>query len=69
MASVIDSPVLGSMLDGQTAYFNGPSLGIGLKLLLTDNVYVFAEYGITTLIDPRTLVYAYLFWGPGVVPV
>jgi opacity protein-like surface antigen len=31
------------MIDGQTAYFNGPLIGIGAKLLLTDNVYVFAE--------------------------
>jgi opacity protein-like surface antigen len=43
MASTIDSPKLGSMFDGQTAYFNGPLVGIGTKLLLTDNVYVFAE--------------------------
>lgn len=43
MASAVDSPTLGSMLKGQTAYFNGPLVGIGAKLLLTDNVYVFAE--------------------------
>jgi opacity protein-like surface antigen len=43
MASAVDSEVLGSMLNGQTAYFNGPLVGIGAKLLLTDNVYVFAE--------------------------
>jgi opacity protein-like surface antigen len=43
MASAVDSPLLGSMLDGKTAYFNGPLVGIGAKLLLTDNVYVFAE--------------------------
>lgn len=43
MASAVDLPGLGSMLDGQTAYFNGPLVGIGAKLLLTDNVYVFAE--------------------------
>lgn len=41
MASAVDSPLLGSMLDGQTAYFNGPLVGIGAKLLLTDNVYVY----------------------------
>lgn len=43
MASAVDSPVPGSLIDGQTAYFNGPLVGIGAKLLLTDNVYVFAE--------------------------
>ncbi len=43
MASAVDLPGLGSMLDGQTAYFNGPLFGIGAKLLLTDNAYVFAE--------------------------
>lgn len=43
MASAVDSPVSGFMIDGQTAYFNGPLVGIGAKLLLTDNVYVFAE--------------------------
>ncbi len=43
MASAVDSSGLGSMLNGQTAYFNGPLVGIGAKLLLTDNVYVFAE--------------------------
>lgn len=31
------------MVNSQTAYLNGPLVGVGAKLLLTDNVYAFVE--------------------------
>lgn len=43
MESTVDASLPGLAVNSQTAYLSGPLVGIGTKLLLTDNVYVFVE--------------------------
>lgn len=43
MASTVEASMPGIAVSSQTAYLNGPLAGIGAKLLLTENVYLFAE--------------------------
>ena len=43
MATTIETSIPGVALNAQTAYFNGPFVGVGAKLLLTDKLYLYAE--------------------------
>jgi hypothetical protein len=43
METTVDALLPGLAVSSQTAYLSGPLVGIGSKLLLTDNVYVFIE--------------------------